>query len=297
MTAFATGLDVETSAAAGENAAENNAFFVPLVIAAAVTAYTAKQGDGDIVAGIDKILANEDTASKLFGELAQKGIENALVIAPESTQAALTVLALTGQLTDQAITYVDDATGNVVSGTWNNLSPETQQNIRRTGFVIEAAATVVTGAGAVNKLAKLPGVAKIEKAADGALSVKTAANKSQLIDNLVKGGTKITPEKVVDIRKLQDGRTVWLETGNDTAGLQHIYKRNEIDFSRKGISREEIPAVVMEALEHGNIVGTNGSANVYRIVREGSEMHVAIGVSSNGFVVRANPVSIWKSLP
>ncbi len=176
MTAFATGLDVETSAAAGENAAENNAFFVPLVIAVAVTAYTAKQGDSDIVAGIDKILANEDTASKLFGELAQKGIENALVIAPESTQAALTVLALTGQLTDQAITYVDDATGNVVSGTWNNLSPETQQNIRRTGFVIEAAATVVTGAGAVNKLAKLPGVAKIEKAADGALSVKNATN-------------------------------------------------------------------------------------------------------------------------
>lgn len=110
-------------------------------------------------------------------------------------------------------------------------------------------------------------------------------------------GTKITPESVVDIRKLPDGRTVWLETGSDAAGLQHIYKRHEIDFANKGISRDEIPAVVMSALEGGKIVGTNGSASVYRITYIGIEKNIAIGVGSNGFVVRANPVSSWKPLP
>lgn len=110
-------------------------------------------------------------------------------------------------------------------------------------------------------------------------------------------GTKITPERVVDIRKLPDARTVWLETGSDAAGLQHIYKRHEVDFVNKGILRDEIPTVVMDALERGKIVGTNGSANVYRITHNGIEHNIAIGVGSNGFVVRANPVSTWKPLP
>lgn len=129
---------------------------------------------------------------------------------------------------------------------------------------------------------------------------KGVPNSTLTRDELISGlpaGTKITPESVVDIRKLPDGRTVWLETGSDAAGLQHIYKRHEVDFVNKGILRDEIPTVVMSALERGKIVGTNGSANVYRITHNGVEQNIAIGVGSNGFVVRANPVSTWKSLP
>lgn len=96
--------------------------------------------------------------------------------------------------------------------------------------------------------------------------------------------------------KLPDGRTVWLEARSDSAGLQHIYKRHEVDFANKGILKAEVPSVVMNALEKGNVVGTNGSANVYRITHNGVEQNIAIGVGSNGFVVRANPVSIWKPL-
>lgn len=127
-----------------------------------------------------------------------------------------------------------------------------------------------------------------------------APNRALTRDELITGlpqGTKITPEDLVDIRRLPDGRTVWLETGNDAAGLQHIYRRHEVDFSNKGIPREEISTVVMDALERGNIVGTNGSVSVYRVTHNGIEQNIAIGVGSNGFVVRANPVSSWKSLP
>jgi hypothetical protein len=131
--------------------------------------------------------------------------------------------------------------------------------------------------------------------------IKTAslgkANKARLIDEVAASGKKITPENVVGIRKLSDGRTVWLETGSDTAGLRHIYKRHEVDFANKGISRAEVPNIIMNALEKGNIVGTNGSVNVYRITSNGVEQNIAIGIGSNGFIVRANPVSIWKPLP
>ena len=79
--------------------------------------------------------------------------------------------------------------------------------------------------------------------------------------------------------------------------MQHIYKRHEVDFINKGISRDDIPNIVMNALERGEVVGTNGSANVYRITYNDVEQNIAVGVDSNGFVVRANPVSSWKPLP
>lgn len=83
-------------------------------------------------------------------------------------------------------------------------------------------------------------------------------------DELISGlpvGTRITPGSVVDIGRIPDGRTVWLEKGTDAAGLQHIYKRHEADFVNEGISRDDIPNVVMSALERGKVVGANASAN------------------------------------
>tara|TARA_B100002003_G_scaffold234533_1_gene248563 strand:- start:1323 stop:1895 length:573 start_codon:yes stop_codon:yes gene_type:complete len=130
----------------------------------------------------------------------------------------------------------------------------------------------------------------------GGIPNSTLLTRDELISGLP-ATTKITPESVVDIRKLPDCRTVWLEIDSDAAGLQHIYKRREVDFANKGISRDEIPSVVMSALERGKIVGTNGSASVCRITHNGLEQNIAIGVGSNGFIVRANPVSTWKSLP
>ena len=53
----------------------------------------------------------------------------------------------------------------------------------------------------------------------------------------------------------------------------------------------------MSALESRQVVGTIGLANVYRIKYNGVEQNIAVGVGSNGFVVRANPVSPWKPLP
>lgn len=134
----------------------------------------------------------------------------------------------------------------------------------------------------------------------GTVGAKGVPSSTLTREELISGlpaGTKITPESVVDIRKLSDGRTVWLETGSDAAGLQHIYKRHEVDFANKGILRDEIPTVVMNALERGEVIGVNGSANVYRIIHNGIEQNIAIGIGSNGFVVRANPVSSWKTLP
>jgi hypothetical protein len=176
---------------------------------------------------------------------------------------------------------------NIRSGTYEVLGTDGVIYVERNGVLKPKAG---------GNLAELAAAEK-EIAAGGAKGVPgSTLTREELISGLPVG-TKITPANVVDIRRLPDGRTVWLEKGTDAAGLQHIYKRHEADFVNKGISREDIPDVVMSALERGEIVGVNGSANVYRITHNGVEQNIAVGVSSNGFVVRANPVSSWKPLP
>ncbi len=74
---------------------------------------------------------------------------------------------------------------------------------------------------------------------------------------------------------------VWLEESSNAGGLEHIYVRHEVDFASKGISRAEIPTVVMNALERGEIIGTSGSAHVYRITQNGVEKNIGL---KGGFI-------------
>jgi hypothetical protein len=52
----------------------------------------------------------------------------------------LNTLEAAGELGNTVITYVDDSTGNIVSKSWNSLDPDTQQNLKRAGFIIGALA-------------------------------------------------------------------------------------------------------------------------------------------------------------
>jgi len=107
---------------------------------------------------------------------------------------------------------------------------------------------------------------------------------------------KFTPQNVLATGTTPDGQVVFLETGSSSAGLQHIVEEHGVDFTNKGITQSDIPSVVMEAVTQGTLVGTNGSAPVYQISYGGTPKYISVGVSSNGFIVRANPVSTWKPL-
>ncbi|PTR34270.1 hypothetical protein C8J98_102458 [Luteibacter sp. OK325] len=116
------------------------------------------------------------------------------------------------------------------------------------------------------------------------------------LDTLAANGVRFTSQNVVATGTTSEGAVVFLETGSQTAGLQHIIERHGDDFVSKGIAQSDIPAVVMEAVTRGTIVGTNGSAPVYQITYGGVSKYISVGVGSNGFIVRANPVSTWKPL-
>ena len=122
----------------------------------------------------------------------------------------------------------------------------------------------------------------------------TSPSKQDLIDELSQKGIKHTPQDIVDIRKVPIERIVFLEKGNQSAGLGHILNHAD-DFSRKGISNRDLPKFIMDNLEKGKIVGYQGKGKgrpIYELIYNGEKYHTAITTGSNGYVVGANPVSL-----
>ncbi|MDP9789831.1 hemagglutinin repeat-containing protein [Agrobacterium tumefaciens] len=132
----------------------------------------------------------------------------------------------------------------------------------------------------------------------GPKNLSPSPSKTQLIDELINGGTKVTRENVVKIQKLPNGKTVWLETGTATgprpAGLNHIVADHGADFANKGITEADIPDALFTALKDGKIIGYQGTGTgrpIYQYVYNGKTQNTAITVGDNGFIVGANPTS------
>ena len=123
----------------------------------------------------------------------------------------------------------------------------------------------------------------------------TSGEGQALIDEVISQGEKISPSKVVMITKDPSGKIVWMEEGNSTSGLQHIIERHGREFNGKGISNEDIPNYVLEAVYQGNIVGTQGKRKprtVYEFIYNGEPHRIAVKKKKNGYIVGANPKSM-----
>ena len=71
--------------------------------------------------------------------------------------------------------------------------------------------------------------------------------RSALITELQAKGIKHNPEKIVRIAKCTDDQIVFLETGDENRGLQHILAKAD-QFARIGINVDEIVDIVMGAI-------------------------------------------------
>ena len=135
---------------------------------------------------------------------------------------------------------------------------------------------------------------------DSHLFPGTSGAGKALIDEVIADGHKISPDKVVLITRDPSGKIIWLEKGNKSSGLQHIIEQHGRDFNGKGISNDDIPNYVMEAVYQANPVGTQGKKNpprtIYEFTFNGEKQRVAIQVSENGYIVGANPKSMKEKL-
>ena len=128
---------------------------------------------------------------------------------------------------------------------------------------------------------------------DSAISSEYISDSEQLIQQLEQRHEKITRENIMRIEQLPSGKIVWLETGNERAGFEHILKHLK-EFEKQGLPEHELADYIMDALKNGELVGKQGAREIYEVTYNGITRRVAITVSDNGFIIGANPKSIPK---
>jgi filamentous hemagglutinin len=136
------------------------------------------------------------------------------------------------------------------------------------------------------------GAATAEPAlATGTHAAESLVDPAHLVE-LAANGVKFTPEAIVATGRNASGQVVFLETGNESAGLQHIVEAHGDDFANIGVSQSQIPSVVMKAVTEGNVVGYQGAGAgrpIYQIQINGQPQRIAVTTGSNGYIVGANP--------
>lgn len=130
---------------------------------------------------------------------------------------------------------------------------------------------------------------------DSHLFTNTTGAGQVLIEEVIAKGGKISPDEVVLITKDPSGKIVWLENGTAFSGLQHIIAKHGSEFAQRGIDHDTIANYILEAVYQGHIVGSQGKRNprtVYEFKYYGVVQRIAVQVSSNGYIVSANPRSM-----
>ena len=257
LAAFAAGEDsaagIYAAQGAGSNAVENNLLCGGLCLGAVAAtalsvAYAGFVGQGDIIGGVDVILAGEDPASQALATAIEWGVEEAYAIDPDSTTAVLNTLAAAGETVDVVLHRFDEATNKVVSTTWNSLDETTRKNLSRTGFFLSAPAGVLAGAG----LAKA-----------GAVTVNAAKNASGKIF------AKLTPRgdtggRGPDVEPPNTGpRFITDAAGNtiDTNATKHLTALSPLDVDFQAGRGGTTYAMTAKPNSYANL--GNGHAVVY----------------------------------
>jgi hypothetical protein len=90
------------------------------------------------------------------------------------------------------------------------------------------------------------------------------------------------------------GQIVFLENGDEKAGLIHIAKRHTDDFATLGVQPGDIKNVVMKALTEGRFMGYRAKAKdpapIFETMFNEQNMKIAVAVGTNGYVVTAYPL-------
>ncbi|MEM9523291.1 MAG: filamentous hemagglutinin N-terminal domain-containing protein, partial [Pseudomonadota bacterium] len=144
--------NVDIAAAIGRSGFENNALCGGVCIAALIAAgYVLFSGGGDPIDGLQTIGQGEDVLSALAAAGSERAIAFASDRFPGQTEAVIDAMIAAGAAADVAVSYVDAATGHVISRSWNDIPPGIQDAIRggvkvATFVVPAAAATRITKA-------------------------------------------------------------------------------------------------------------------------------------------------------
>ena len=115
--------------------------------------------------------------------------------------------------------------------------------------------------------------------------------KKDLIKELEINNIKFNKKEMKFITKDRSGQTIWLETGNSSAGFKHIVERHGNDYKKAfNINKEQIPNKIKKVITKGKIINTVDNKIGYtKVYKYKSKYYLITGIGYNGFIVSAYP--------
>ena len=137
--------------------------------------------------------------------------------------------------------------------------------------------------------------AKIEELIKG-MKAESEDARAKMLSLLERAGVKFNPDDVIFVTIDKTGQLVWLEKGNEEAGLKHIEKHAG-DFAKKhGIPPNELTNHIKRILANGEVVSSkknllaNGKIGLEKIYCYEGKYYALAAIGTNGFIVSIYPL-------
>ena len=120
--------------------------------------------------------------------------------------------------------------------------------------------------------------------------------KETMLKPLINAKLKFNAKDVLFVTKDESNQMIWLEKGNNGAGLNHILSKHANDFLRKhSVTSENIANHINEIVTKGKIeysrIKSNGTYERFeKLYLHNNEYYLLTGIGANGFIVSAYPV-------
>lgn len=125
-------------------------------------------------------------------------------------------------------------------------------------------------------------------------------NTKEVADNILGQlsllGVKFNTRDLIFAIKDSKGQIVWLEKGNEFAGMKHIIERHAADFANKhGVNKENLSEHIKNVISNGKIeysrlVKKGSSAGYEKLISYKDKFYTMAGIGTNGYLVTCYPV-------
>ena len=115
----------------------------------------------------------------------------------------------------------------------------------------------------------------------------------EFLQEMANNNYKFAEEEIVFITKDSEGKLIWLERGNESAGLQHIINNHREHFEEAyGIKEKEIALYLYKVITDGKLVDSKPSSvkgGLDRLYEYDNRYYTFVAMGSNGFIVTSFP--------
>ena len=130
---------------------------------------------------------------------------------------------------------------------------------------------------------------------------KELLKKDEILKLLIDACVKFNANDVLFVTKDKDNQIVWLEKGNNGAGLTHILNKHANHFLKMhNVSNKNIPGYINDiitkgSIEYSRILKKENRDCIEKLYSYNGKHYLLTGIGTNGFIVSEYPVNEKKA--